>query len=108
MPSSDEYCTVAVAVKVYNLSILTTSALYLVPKKNNDVICYLELSQKSVNVLSGEKKEVKSYFVCRKNGMTDKELTEFIKGLDFYLLETDNTFRQKKIKVSLKDFIINV
>ena len=54
LPSSDEYCKVAVTVKVYNPSILTTSALYLVPKKNNDVICYLELSQKSVNVLSGE------------------------------------------------------
>lgn len=108
LSSSDEYCKVTVTVKVYNPSILTTSALYLVPKKDNDVICYLEPSQKSVNVLSGERKEIKSYFVCRKNGMTDKKLTEFIKGLDFYLLETDNTFGRKKIKVSLKDFIINV
>lgn len=104
LSSSDEYCKVVVTVEVYNPSILTTSALYLVPKKDNDVICYLEPSQKAVSVPPGESKEVSSYFVCRKNGMTDKELTEYIGGLDFYLLEEDNIFGRKKVKVTLKSF----
>ncbi len=108
LSSEDEYCVAEVTVMVCNPSNLTTSALYLIPKTDNDVICYLEPSQKAVNVLPGESEEVSSYFVCRKNGKTDKELTEYIGGLDFYLLEEDNIFGQKKIKVTPKDFIINV
>ena len=44
--------------------------------------------------------------MCRKNEKTDKELTEYIGSLDFYLLEEDNIFGRKKIKVLLRDFII--
>ena len=102
---ADEYCIAKITAVVYNPSKLTTSALYLFPKKDNDVICYLEPSQKAVNVLPEESKEVSSYFVCCKNNMTDKEIAEFIGSLDFYLLEEDNIFGKKKIKVSLKDFV---
>ncbi len=108
LSSSDEYCIAEVAVKVCNPSVLTTSALYLIPKKDNDVICYLEPYMKAESLSPGETKEVKSTFVCRKNGKTDKELAEYISGLDFYLLEEDNIFGKKKIKVTPKDFIINV
>lgn len=102
---ADEYCIAKITAVVYNPSKLTTSALHLFPKKDNDVICYLEPSQKAVNVLPEESKEVSSYFVCCKNNMTDKEIAEFIGSLDFYLLEEDNIFGKKKIKVSLKDFV---
>lgn len=101
---ADEYCIAKITAVVYNPSKLTTSALYLFPKKDNDVICYLEPYMKAVNILPGESKEVSSYFVCRKNNMTDKEIAEFIGSLDFYLLEEDNIFGKKKIKVSLKSF----
>lgn len=104
LTSVDEYCLVVVTAKVYNPSVLTTSAPYMIPKTDNDVICYLQPYEKAESIYPGETIEVSSYFVCRKNGMTDEELTEFIKGLDFYLLEQDNIFGQKKIKVSLKDF----
>lgn len=102
---ADEYCIAKITAVVYNPSNLTTSALYLFPKKDNDVICYLEPYMKAVNILPGESKEVSSYFVCCKNNMTDKEIAEFIGSLDFYLLEEDNIFGKKKIKVSLKDFV---
>ncbi len=102
---ADKYCVAKITAVVYNPSKLTTSALYLFPKKDNDVICYLEPYMKAVNILPGETKEVSSYFVCRKNNMTDKALAEYIESLDFYLLEEDNIFGQKKIKVTLKDFV---
>lgn len=54
LTSEDEYCVAEVTVKVCNPSNLTTSALYLIPKTDNDVICYLEPSRKAVNVLLGE------------------------------------------------------
>ena len=107
LTSKNEYSVAEVTVKVCNPSNLTTSALYLIPKTDNDVICYLEPYMKAESLSSGETKKVKSTFVCRKNGKTDKELTEYISGLDFYLLEEDNIFGQKKIKVTPKDFIIN-
>ena len=90
LTAGDEYCI--------------ASALYLIPKKDNDVICYLEPYMKAESLSPGETKEVESTFVCRKNGKTDEELTEYISGLDFYLLEEDNIFGRKKVKVSIKDF----
>ena len=104
LTSADEYCLVVITAKVYNPSVLTTSAPYMIPKTDNDVICYLQPYEKAESIYPGETIEVSSYFVCRKNGVTDEELTEYIEGLDFYLLESDNIFGQKKIKVSLKDF----
>lgn len=102
--AADEYFLATVTVEIRNPSDLTTSALYLIPKEDNDVICYLESYMKAENLLPGETKKVSSHFVCRKNGKTDGELTEFIENLDFYLLEDDNIFGRKKIKVSLKNF----
>lgn len=102
LTAADEYCIATVTVKVYNPSVLTTAALYLFPKNDNDVICYLEPNMKSEKLLSGETKDIKSTFVCRKNGKTDEELTEYISGLEFYLWEEDNTFGKKKVKVSPK------
>ena len=102
--NANEYCVAEVTVKVYNPSKLTTFALYLFPKADNDVICYLEPYMKAVSLSPGETKEVDSRFVCRRNNMRDKELSDFIGGLDFYLLEDDNIFGKKKIEVSLSEF----
>lgn len=102
--NAGEYCVAKVTVKAYNPSKLTTSALYLFPKADNDVICYLEPYMKAVSISPGETKEVNSHFVCRRSNMSDKELSDFIGGLDFYLLEDDNIFGKKKIEVSLNEF----
>ena len=104
LTGAEEYCIAAVTVKVYNPSNLTTSALYMFPEKDNDVICYLEPYMKAVSLAPGETKEVCSRFVCRRNKMTDEELAEYIKALDFRLLEEDTIFGKKNIKVSLKDY----
>lgn len=102
--NAGEYCVATVSVKVNNPSKLTTSALYLFPKADNDVVCYLEPYMKAVSLSPGETKEVDSRFVCRRKNMSDKELSDFIGGLEFYLLENDNIFGKKKIKVSLNEF----
>lgn len=104
MTVAEEYCIVAVTVRVYNPSKLTASALYLFPKADNDIICYLEPYMKAVSLSPGETKELCSRFVCRRNGMTDEELSEYIKALDLKLLEDDDIFGKKNVKVSLKDF----
>lgn len=108
LTAADEYCIATVTVKVYNPSVLTTAALYLFPKTDNDVVCYLEPNMKGEKLLSGETKDIKAIFVCRKNGKTDEELSKYISGLEFYLLEEDNIFGKKKVKVTPKDFAINV
>ena len=77
---------------------------YLTLRTDNDVIGFSESSLKYESVLPEETGEVISRFICRRNGMTDKELMNYILSLDFYLVQSDNVFGEKQSKISLEEF----
>lgn len=101
----NEYCFAIITVEFKNSGALTMTPKYLTLRADNDVIGFSESSLKYETALPGESVEVVSCFICRRNGMTDKELTDFILGLDFYLVQNDNILGEKQSKVSLKKFI---
>ncbi len=104
----NEYCYVRVSVDFKNSGSLTMTPKYLIPKVDNDVIGFSVRQEKYSSLLPEEVGEVFSDFVCRRNGMTDKELTEYILGLDFYFLQNDNILGEKQSKISLKKFATEI
>ncbi|MCM1484787.1 MAG: hypothetical protein NC122_01110 [Faecalibacterium sp.] len=99
----DEYCYVNVIVKFKNTSAIIDVVLKgLIPCSDNDVIGYTVASLKDDNFEPGETGNVTSFFHCRRNGMTDEELKNYILNLDYYFLQWNKYFGDRQSKLSLK------
>ncbi len=99
-----EYFVAVLSVEVRNTGPLTMEPKYLTLKKDNDIVGFSVSSLKYSSVLTGRTGRVVSRFICRRNGMTDAQLKEFLLGLDFCLVQEDNIFGETRSRVSLKDF----
>ncbi|MCM1484788.1 MAG: hypothetical protein NC122_01115, partial [Faecalibacterium sp.] len=99
----DEYCYVKVIVEFKNTNaIIAMVPMGLIPCSDNDVIGYSVKPLKYDTFEPGETGDVTCRFHCRRNGMTDEELRNYILNLDYYFLQRDSDFGQRQSKLSLK------
>ena len=101
----NEYCAVKVIVEFKNTSsIMGMTPEYLIPRSDNDVIGFSVASLKYFGFDPGEIGDVTCEFICRRNGMTDEELRDYIFGLNYYFVQYDGDLGEKQSKLSLKKF----
>ncbi|MCM1364503.1 MAG: hypothetical protein NC122_01120 [Faecalibacterium sp.] len=101
----DEYCCIKVIVEFKNTnSIRKMKPKYLIPCSDNDVIGYSVQQLKYDSFEPGETGDVTCRFYCRRNGMTDEELRNYIFNLNYYFVQSDVHFNERQSKLSLKKF----
>ncbi len=99
----ENYCYIEITCKVSNTGKFEIIPIGLIPQKDNDVIGFSEADLKDDYLQPGESREEKTRFVCKRNGMTDDELVDYVTGLKFKLLQKHRHLGNAFSTVSLKD-----
>lgn len=99
----ENYCYIEITCKVSNTGKFEIIPIGLIPQKDNDVIGFSEADLKDDYLQSGDSREEKTRFVCKRNGMTDDELIDYVTGLKFKLLQKHRHLGNAFSTVSLKD-----
>lgn len=97
------YCYIEIICKVSNTGKFEIIPIGLIPQKNNDVIGFSESDLKDESLLPGDSREEKTVFACRRSGMTDNELIDYVTGLKFKLLQKHRHLGNAFSTVSLKE-----
>ena len=99
----ENYCYIEITCKVSNTGKFEIIPIGLIPQKDNDVIGFSEADLKDDYLQSGDSREEKTRFVCKRNGMTDNELVDYVTGLKFKLLQKHRHLGNAFSIVSLKE-----
>lgn len=99
----ENYCYIEITCKVSNTGKFEIIPIGLIPQKDNDVIGFSEADLKDDYLQPGESREEKTRFVCKRNGMTDDELIDYVTGLKFKLLQKHRHLGNAFSTVSLKE-----
>lgn len=97
------YCYVEFTYKVSNTGKFEIIPIGLIPQKDNEVIGFSESDLKDESLLPGDSREEKTVFACRRSGMTDNELIDYVTGLKFKLLQKHRHLGNAFSTVSLKE-----
>ena len=97
---SEDYCTVMLTYVFNNSGKIRITEKGLIPRKDNDVIGFSVASLKNSSFSPGETGKEKAIFICRRNGMSDEEIADYIGGLDFIFLQNSKLFGEKRERVS--------
>ena len=97
------YCYVEFTYKVSNTGKFEIIPIGLIPQKDNDVIGFSESDLKNESLQPGDSREEKTVFACRRSGMTDNELIDYVTGLKFKLLQKHRHLGNAFSTVSLKE-----
>ena len=99
----ENYCYIEITCKVSNTGKFEIIPIGLIPQKDNDVIGFSESDLKDESLLPGDSREEKTVFACRRSGMTDDELIDYVTGLKFKLLQKHRHLGNAFSTVSLKE-----
>ena len=99
----ENYCYIEIICKVSNTGKFEIIPIGLIPQKDNDVIGFSEADLKDDYLQPGESREEKTVFACRRSGMTDDELIDYVTGLKFKLLQKHRHLGNAFSTVSLKE-----
>lgn len=99
----ENYCYIEITCKVSNTGKFEIIPIGLIPQKDNDVIGFSESDLKDESLLPGDSREEKTVFSCRRSGMTDNELIDYVTGLKFKLLQKHRHLGNAFSTVSLKE-----
>lgn len=97
------YCYIEITCKVSNTGKFEIIPIGLIPQKDNDVIGFSESDLKDESLLPGDSREEKTVFACRRSGMTDDELVDYVTGLKYKLLQKHRHLGNAFSTVSLKE-----